>query len=315
MRDYRPSRIPGVSYLLLISLFFCLALSACEGPGLLSREFAPTPSATPAPTVADLPDCLPGTYSISFVVEGDSREYRLHVPERLARPVALVIALHGFGGTAESMEAYTGFSTLADEQGFLAAYPQGLGSPATWELGPQEGNRDVSYIGLVLDDVLQRCQSDPGRIYVAGHSMGGGMANRLACNLAGRIAAIAAVSGAFFRSDVCSPSRPLPVLAIHGLADSTIPYAGSVNGVDNPENLPAIPSWAAAWGERNGCTTTLTTTFTATQINGSSWENCTDQANVVLYAIAGAGHGWPYQPLNASEVIWQFFKDPQFRRY
>jgi polyhydroxybutyrate depolymerase len=66
------------------------------------------------------------------------------------------------------------------------------------------------------------------------------MADRLACELADRIAAVGTVSGAYQRSAQCSPSRPVPVFAIHGTADNIVPYEG-------------IPEQASAWAQRNGC--------------------------------------------------------------
>jgi polyhydroxybutyrate depolymerase len=62
---------------------------------------------------------------------------------------------------------------------------------------------------------------------------------RLGCEPAGRITAIAPVSGAL-NVDGCRPARPLPVLAIHGTADHAVPYGGG------PPAKPPFPG-AGSW--------------------------------------------------------------------
>lgn len=56
------------------------------------------------------------------------RTYLLHVPPaaRMSRPVPLVLVFHGGFGTGQGMVALTGFNDLADRQGFLVAYPDGI---------------------------------------------------------------------------------------------------------------------------------------------------------------------------------------------
>src|SRR5690606_4976759 len=72
-----------------------------------------------------------------------------------------------------------------------------------------------------------RYSVDRRRIYSCGISNGGMMSHRLAMEMADRIAAIAAVGGTLTldRED-CNPSRPVPVLQIHGLSDWIVPYEG-----------------------------------------------------------------------------------------
>src|SRR5437868_8554971 len=56
------------------------------------------------------------------------RSYRLHVPPQLAashRRLPLLLAMHGGFDSPAAMEARTGFSPMADQKGFLVAYPEG----------------------------------------------------------------------------------------------------------------------------------------------------------------------------------------------
>ena len=81
------------------------------------------------PLPAPAADCLPGNHDLQLASGGQVRSYRLYVPPdyETSTPASLVIGLHGQGGDAAGFEAYSGFSRLANETGFLAVYPQGLG--------------------------------------------------------------------------------------------------------------------------------------------------------------------------------------------
>lgn len=154
------------------------------------------------------------------------------------KPAALVLVFHGAEIDAERFVSYTRFSTVADREGFLIIYPRGLGEEPVWN--PSPGSRDVQFISDLIDYLQQYCRVDPNRVYASRHSNGGGMVDRLACELADCIAAIGTVSSAYQSSGACSPPRPVPVFAIHGTADNIVPYE-------------RIPEWASAWARRNGC--------------------------------------------------------------
>jgi polyhydroxybutyrate depolymerase len=83
-------------------------------------------------------------------------------------------------------------------------------------------------------------------VAAAGHSAGGGVTARLACELAGRVAAVAAVAPALFTEPVeCRPSRAVPLLAVHGTADEVLPYGGQGASVASP--LPPCRLYPPGW--------------------------------------------------------------------
>ena len=103
---------------------------------------------------------------------------------------------------------------------------------------------DVAFMrDLIAPDLSDQFCIDPARIYVNGMSNGGGMTNRLACELSDQIAAVAWSSGAY--TDFpggCHPTRPVPVMAFHGKEDPIVPYEG------NPLiHFPPIEQWVADW--------------------------------------------------------------------
>ena len=121
------------------------------------------------------------------------------------------------------------------------------------------------------------------------------MVDRLACELADRIAAVGTISGAYQSSGQCSPSRPVPVFAIHGTADPIIPYKG-------------IPDWAAAWAERNHCNPDPIDVPHNVLIRETKWSNCREGADVILYTIEDLGHDWTHDLIDMGQTIWDFFE-------
>ncbi len=300
---------------LVCLLVACAALLANAGASgaATSREASPSASAATDKRVDDTaaratrkPSGKCGSKRRAIESGKQIREYTLHVPAKVTLSTPLVIALHGYKGTAESMEQYSTFSSVADREGFLVAYPQALGESAAWNLnlGP---NNDVTFLNAVMDDVLATCDYDPSRVYVVGLSRGGGMANRLACDDAQRVAAVAAVSGAFFRHLDCDPARAVPVLAIHGLKDAIVPFEGRPDSPANLHSTPRLRDWAAAWAARDGCSAVPDSTSSVDGEQRNTWRNCRSHAEVVLCALDKTGHEWPYSPVNAADTVWEFF--------
>jgi polyhydroxybutyrate depolymerase len=222
----------------------------------------------------------------------------------------LVFNLHGLGSNLEEQERLSGMTAKADEAGFIVVYPQAGAS--VWNIQAGEiGAIDVDFFRQMIDLLLVELNVDPTRIYATGFSNGGGMVHRLACDLSDRIAAIAPVAGAYMQDQTCVPRRPVPVLAIHGLADRFAPFIDQSVGQD-------VPRWAQIWAARNGCDREP-----QVRVDGpvavETWQNCRDNASVVLHRVEEMGHTWPGSPfggrygpgtrvLVANDIIWDFFQ-------
>lgn len=254
----------------------------------------------------------------TLVSGGVERTYLLHLPPNVdAAPRALILSLHGYTATAAEQERLDGLGSLADEKGFIVVYPQGLGEPPGWRVGPLEaGDDDLAFLSDLIDDLASRYPIDPRRIYATGISNGGGMVDRLGCRMADRIAAIAPVSGAYLFSGDCQPARPMPVLAFHGTGDDIVPYQGEGRA------LPPIRDWAEAWAQRDGCRSGPTVTLQQGAATVERWADCQGDSEVQLVTIDGGGHWWPgadFSPgiprptddIDASAMIWAFFEKHQ----
>ncbi|GIE81705.1 hydrolase [Actinoplanes philippinensis] len=260
------------------------------------------------------PPAPAGTPATRTILSGGlTRTYLLHVPPGYRRWTAtpVVLSFHGRTRTSEYQQELTRMNELDA----IVAYPQGTigtdGEPSFQGAPYSSGADDVLFTSDLLDQLQRQLCVDPARIYVSGKSNGGGFAGVLACRLSGRIAASAQVSGAFYpQGGACEPRRPIPVLEIHGSADTTIPYDGSTAKI-----LPSIPDWLAGWAARNRCAAGPVISTPVATVTRSVWRRCA--AAVEHYRIDGLGHDWPSTTANpdsdvpsvldATPLIWKFF--------
>jgi polyhydroxybutyrate depolymerase len=245
------------------------------------------------------------------------RTYRLHVPAgyRPGRAVPAVLLLHGNGGSAADLDDVSGLSELGDRRGFLAVYPQGLAVGAGrsfWAAAGrvEAGVDDLRFVADLLDDLQRRLCVDPARVAAAGFSAGGGVAARMACDLAGRVASVAVVSGALYTEPgECRPSRPVPLLDIHGTDDVVVPYGGQAPTVEWPLPMPPVPDWLGEWAARDGCPGDPAVFVDTPEVTGGRWSGCRDGAEVVHYRMNGGGHQAPRTIAGRpfAQVVWDFF--------
>jgi len=207
-----------------------------------------------------------GDHRVFIPHEGMSRLFLLHVPPRPG-PLALVMMIHGAGGSADFAAEETGWSQLADAEGFAVVYPEGLPArrdktpkfltnPQAWNNGP--GRRepdDVGFLVSVLDNLIELIDRD--RVYVTGFSNGAGMTFRLATERADRLAAVAPVAGHFWRTE-SRPSRPVPTYYMVGDSDPLIPLHGGTARTpwgslfDRPSVDETLRRWGIAIGHPPG---------------------------------------------------------------
>lgn len=288
--------------ILLLSVT-ALALSSCSAP--IWGELG-------LPLNAGLPS---GTNDGHITTDGILRHYLLHVPASYdaSTPTPLIFNFHGYDVSPQEEERLTGMSTKADQEGFIVVYPEGLNKG--WADGPgPQGLSDLEFVRDLIGTMESQYNIDPKRIYATGMSNGGGMANRVGCSMADLFAAIAPDAGAYNFWQDCSPTRPVPVLAFHGLEDPLAPYAGG--GFDSME--PPVEAWAGAWAKRDGCMAAPDVTTPIDTVTVRTWRGCQGDAEVILYTLEDEGHSWPGSPtlpsaitsqaVNATDLMWDFFQ-------
>ena len=260
---------------------------------------------------------------------GQTRKFLVYIPDSYdpEQPTPLVISIHGFVQWPAHQQSMTGWNKLADENGFIVVYPKGTGFPLRWNTRPSEEDpgaieEELRFFADLIDHLGSTYNIDPSRVYVNGMSNGGGMSDILACEFSDRIAAIGGVAGAYIypRGD-CHPARPMPVIAFHGGDDRVVPYQGGASSRDENFVFPSVEDWAAGWVEINSCGTLPEISVITNEITRTYFTGCKSNAEVILYSVAGAGHTWPggeklpvwiagytNQDINASALMWEFFR-------
>lgn len=238
------------------------------------------------------------------------RPYEVNVPSGYdaATPAPLVILLHGYGASGALQELYFKLGPQAEARGFLYVHPDAtlnrLGDPA-WNATDaccrDDDVDDSGYIMHIIDEVSATYNVDQQRIFLVGHSNGGFMSYRMACEHADRIAAIVSLAGATFLDAAdCAPSEPVSVLQIHGTDDGTIEYDGGSTPIGE---YPAAKTTVVTWSEYNGCSNPSDVpenldldSSSGAETQRFKWLDCPVDGAVELWTIEDGPH---IPPLNA----------------
>ncbi len=286
----------------------------------------------------------PQTYKadIDFRTDNFARNYQIHIPRAYDHqtPLPLVIVIHGAFDTAGDIASKSGFSTLADREGFIVMYPNGIGIMGLlqhWNAGHCCGKAaddkidDVGYLDACIDDAGRRVAIDPNRIYMVGFSNGGMLTYRYCAERGDRLAGAAVLAGAMGSRLGEDPpmwtmpesAPPVPMLIMHGLEDMHVPFkGGSLKPSDPPRYYDAVEDAVAYWNRQNGCRSNASDFKLINMwVRQQQWNDCTSRSPVRLYTIANWAHVWPggaetakldgahpMKGFDAARQIWSFFQ-------
>ena len=262
-----------------------------------------------------------GAYTLEH--DGLQRRFRLHRPEVLADRPPIVVALHGYGDSAASIEQYAGLNDVADREGFVVVYPQGTTDAwgqSFWEVGYAFTSGEVDDVGFVRA-MVDGVSADLGLVgaYATGISNGGDMSYRLACEADDLFVAVAPVAGCLMDvlRDVCAPAREPSVLEIHGTEDWITPWEGDMDNSDGYGPYlgteETVGHFVSLYGLEAEASESLPDTVADDRtVIAHRWSGAASGAEVWLYEIVGGGHEWPGsgppRDIVAAEEIWSFFQ-------
>ena len=288
-------------------------VAACSGP-------------TSTTTASVLPSAAAS--SSAALIVGGARPVDVHVPASYdpSRPAPLLLLLHGYSASGKEIDAYFDLAAAAERQGFVYATPDGTRD--------SQGNRfwnatdaccnfdrstvdDVAYLSSVITEIQGKVAIDPKRITVAGHSNGGFMSYRLACQRADLIAAIVSLAGETFADPAdCKPSGPVSVAQVQGTADEVIHFDGGGPLTDVTKGYPGAESTAAAWAKNDGCSAKASALDAKLDVDADlsdgtdpaetsieEWSGCEGGSTVQLWTIPNASHSPALTPAFADAVI------------
>lgn len=250
----------------------------------------------------------------TFVSGGVGRTFRFVLPPGGgSEATPMVVSLHALTGNAESQERNSGFSELGAKEGFIAVYPEGggLGQQKAWDAAP--GSSDVEGVANLIESLHQQHCSSPGVTYVNGWSMGAMITSRLVCEHPELMAGAGMVAGVLPPEPGCELPGGTRVVIMHGTADPTVPFDGSLS----PE-LSALAGGATypgvtrevmglQWAQAKGCPEPEATSESLPGQTVITWRGCGD-APTIVHRYEGSGHGWnstdPRVP-NTSVTLWR----------
>ena len=271
--------------------------------------------------VGQVTEIMSGTFSRSIEVEGESREYLIHIPISYdsIQSIPLILNFHGWTMSASDQMYVSDMRALSDSEQFILVYPQGTklwGSThwnvGSWTTGSQAN--DLDFIDALTDQLANNYNLDEERIYACGYSNGGFFSQELACQLSNKIAAIGTVAANMSIQTVknCDPSHPVPVITISGTMDNVVQYDGS-----QPEGTISHNNTLDYWITFNNMDSEpIISDLQDINIpDGSSvtlyqYLNGDNYVEIEHYKIVDGGHDWPgtfgNMDIDANTVIWNF---------
>lgn len=242
-------------------------------------------------------------------VNGITRDYIIYVPQSYTaeEAVPLLFAFHGLGGSMESSYENSKFYQIAENEGFILIHPDGV--LYRWNVFSVEENADLDFVDQLIEELQSEYNIESRQIYSTGMSNGGYFSFLLACAFSDRIAAIGSVTGVMVQDVLnnCQPTRPVPILQVHGTEDMIVDY----------ENVDEVLNY---WINHNHTNTTPvifslpdTDTSDGSTVEKYVYANGDNNVEVHHLKIINGGHQWPghqgNMDINASQEVWNFVKE------
>ena len=321
------------------------------------NESVPQGSTEPSsPSVSTIVEAKPSPYPAgesihTTVVDGVERKFLVYKPAIVDDPRAVVFVLHGGGGeglgVATSGRHPLGvFRTVADKEGFIVVYPEGLPSRdrqsnVGWvdcrgDNSVAGGADDLSFLTALVAKFGEAYRLPRARMFMAGSSNGAQMAQAFALFRPDLLGAIASSAGSLPQTPLpgaCSagPAQPLPVLLVHGTSDTQMPYGGGcvadLAGACNRGRVISAEATRDWWLAVNGVTgvVPVETVIENDSSDGGAAHRFVygNPATVEWWRLDGAGHAAPSRSalvatnrltgvqnrdLEFAEVAWRFFE-------
>lgn len=281
-----------------------LLATACSDSSNSSDFLIPTPpDSSRLSGCADTDSC----FSNPTLAIGKERPAQVQIPSDYTTTTRypLIIVLHGFGANGFVQSLYFGLDTRVDTKQYVLVIPEGTenangqqfwnATQACCARSPEDLQiDDVAYIRSLIEEAAATYSIDPARIGLIGHSNGGFMSLRMACEASDLVTSVVSLAGSTFVDDAsCAPTTyPVSVLAMHGDADDSVLYNGS-------QFYPGAAETVRRFASHAGCDTNNSVLAPNLDVDASiagaettvlHYTGCPAGVDVDLWTLVGAPH-------------------------
>ncbi len=222
------------------------------------------------------------------------------------KPIPLIVALHGFTGSSDIVKKHWRMIRLVDDKNFILCVPDGTKNSEDkrfWNATKaccdmeNDGVDDSGYLRKLVEAIEEKYSVDPESIHFLGHSNGGFMSLRMACEHSDKIASVQSLAGAMFLiAEDHEPTEPVHMLQVHGTEDKVIKYDG---GIFRAGQYPSARETVEMWATFNNCkmvpkqkgTIDLVTNVEGEDTTVLCYENDESKKVSELWTIHGGSHG------------------------
>ena len=287
--------------------------AAVQTPVTTTTSTTSTTTTVPEPVInyAVSVDVLDPTLRIIAIEGMQPRSFYLNVPTSYNPETAtpLLLAFHSRTTTGREIMASSEILPWAASMNIIVVAVNGAvyEGASSWNAGNCCTNattyeeNDVLLTSTIIDYVKTQTTIDSNRVWAMGHSNGGMLSYRLACDLSDKITAIAVVAGALV-DDTCTPTKPVSTLHIHGNLDPTIPFQGG-----GKFETPSIYHSVQDMAHRNSCAGSPQESSDPTE-ERYIW-SCTSGVETQLVNYQEQIHNW--SPGYTEEILRFLFAHPR----
>lgn len=269
------------------------------------------------------------TVKESIKIDGLDCEYHVRVPKSYDpnKPTPIIFAFHGYGAEngqgdvppgAKGMELATGLSDRAEKDGFIVVYLNGnpdeknAWNNKQWFFSKRD---DIKFTSTLMDNMQRDLNVDPDRIYMVGFSNGASFVHNAVNKLAGRVAAIADVSG-WMTGQETAAAKGVSVLAIHSKDDPAVKFDGRPiwQGVEMKPSPYTLEHYRQINDLNSRNSVHMKTALDGTTVTTHEWQNGTNGTEVKAIFLEKEGHLWfggkanEKASVNATDEVLKFFE-------
>ncbi len=206
----------------------------------------------------------------------------------------LVISLHGFMSNPKIQEKIFPAKSFIDKKGFVLITPFGKRNYIGlrfWNASEKccdifnQNPDDISYLKELIIQSQKKFSIDPKRVFLVGHSNGGFLAYKFACEASEFISGIVSIAGSnVFEEFNCKPSKPISILQVHGKNDRIIKYDGDLKRGFRSALVSILP-----WSKINNCQEMMESKITQ-NITKTRFIDCDKDKSVELWSLKNRNH-------------------------